>query len=298
MGLSRGSERAPDLVARVPPARTDPPCDNGFSVANERLPSPSRRGPAASHVHRRRRRAAPLPPGRRRARALGRPLRGGGPAGLLRPALSGPARAGPRSRRHRPRPAGVDRRVLHLRPVRPPAPVGPRGAAPRHRGLGGGDRPAGHGELLVQVVVLPGLGRSHLGAGPGAGAAAATAVAGLPVAPADGRPAGPADPGRRHLGRGQPARGDAPGRGLGVPSRSGTCGPPARPSPPTGCPSWAGSATSTASSGSMPPTACSSRPRGSPKPTWPRSRRWHARRRSRSGCWPTCRRCSPPGWRS
>ncbi len=35
MGLSRGSERAPDLVARVPPARTDPPCDNGFSAANE-----------------------------------------------------------------------------------------------------------------------------------------------------------------------------------------------------------------------------------------------------------------------
>ena len=38
--------------------------------------------------------------------------------------------------------------------------------------------------------------------------------------------------------------------------------------------------------------------RGSPKPTWPRSRRWPARRRSRCGSWPTCRRCSPPGWPS
>ena len=185
-----------------------------------------------------------------------------------------------------------------LRSVRPPAPVGPRRAAPRHRGLRGGDRPAGHGELLVPGVLLPGLGRSHLGAGPGAGTAAATMVAGLPVAPADGRPAGPADPGRRHLGRGQPARGDPPGcrpRGSG---RSGTCRTLIRPSPPTGCPSWVGSASSTAWSGSMAPTACSLRPRGSPKPTWPGSRRWHARRRSRSGCWPTCRRCSPPGWRS
>ena len=61
---------------------------------------------------------------------------------------------------------------------------------------------------------------------------------------------------------------------------------------------WAGSASSTAWSGSMPPTACSSPPQGSPKPTCPGSRRWHARRRSRSGCWPTCRRCSPRGWRS
>ena len=35
MGLSRGSERTPDVVARVPPARTDSSCDNGFSAANE-----------------------------------------------------------------------------------------------------------------------------------------------------------------------------------------------------------------------------------------------------------------------
>ena len=54
----------------------------------------------------------------------------------------------------------------------------------------------------------------------------------------------------------------------------------------------------TAWSGSMPPTACSSRPRESPKPICPGSRRWHARRGRGPGARPTCRRCSPPGWRS
>jgi exopolysaccharide biosynthesis polyprenyl glycosylphosphotransferase len=37
MGLSRGSERTPDLVARVPPARPAPTCDDGFSAADELL---------------------------------------------------------------------------------------------------------------------------------------------------------------------------------------------------------------------------------------------------------------------
>ena len=80
----------------------------------------------------------------------------------------------------------------------------------------------------------------------------------------------------------------APTRGF---CRSDRYGLPARPSPRTGCRSWAGSATSIASSGIMPPTASSSPPQGSPRPSSPGSRRWHARRRSRSGCWPTSRRC-------
>ena len=72
---------------------------------------------------------------------------------------------------------------------------------------------------------------------------------------------------------------------------------PVRP-PRTGCPSLAGSPSSTAWFGSKPPTACSSPPQGSPKPTCRGSRAWHDRRRSRSGCSPTCRRCSPRGWPS
>ena len=82
IGLSRGSERTPDVVARVPPVRTDSSCDHGFNAANEVSRRPSRRGPVASRIHQRRRRAAPLPPCRRRTRAHGRARGGGGAAPL------------------------------------------------------------------------------------------------------------------------------------------------------------------------------------------------------------------------
>ena len=218
MGLSRGSETAAELGVRVPPARPDPTCDDGLGVANEL----SELKPARHSCLTR-----PAPASARCAATAMSPLdlRSTDALAVVMALLASYALRYPGHLLSAREAVVIALAPLvwigvfcTLQPVRPPARVGPRGAPPCHRGLRSGDRPAGDGQLLVQVVVLPGLGRSHLGAGPRAGAAVATAVAGVPVAAADGRPAGPADPGRRHLGRGQPARRDPPGRGLGVPA--------------------------------------------------------------------------------